>query len=287
MEPGDMTPYDKPKLGKDGAAAKSVDSYRLPNPAWAWEHLRRNSGYGKDYDNTPQQRAKSALLASSAEFISEREASATAEKWGLVALADPSLCARDAPVFWRPDVLAGALKVQLVGVNDVHKIRTSPHEKINLTDLNCGRTIFDSADGRRHILIRCTGVWIQLYCDAPKTHGDEGSVILQIDRLNNYRRRLDTVDQLLSLYRSHECEPSMMVRGRESTRLEFGLRAYDIISAGGSHRDVAIALLGYQRVVDTWGMSGHYVEDWTRRLINRSRDLVNGEYKTFLTKKKS
>ena len=77
----------------------------------------------------------------------------------------------------------------------------------------------------------------------------------------------------------------MIGRSRNSKRLADGLVAFDIIAAGGSHRDVAIALQGKEDAAEKWGQPGAYLEDWTRRLIHRATHLVDGGYMEFLTKK--
>lgn len=66
-------------------------------------------------------------------------------------------------------------------------------------------------------------------------------------------------------------------------RLRQVVRALDGRKAGASHRDIAIALYGRERVASDWRDPGAHLQDAVRRLIGRGRNLVNGGYLTFLS----
>lgn len=66
-------------------------------------------------------------------------------------------------------------------------------------------------------------------------------------------------------------------------RLRQVVRALDGWRAGASHRDIATALYGHERVASDWRDSGAHLQDAVRRLIGRGRYLVNGGYLTFLS----
>ena len=64
-----------------------------------------------------------------------------------------------------------------------------------------------------------------------------------------------------------------------------GVFAIDIVNAGGSHRDVAEAIYGADKVAERWGGPSCYYEDWARRLVARARFMVNEGYLGLLGKK--
>ena len=52
--------------------------------------------------------------------------------------------------------------------------------------------------------------------------------------------------------------------------------------AGASHRNIAIALFGPERVEADWNDPGENLRDRVRRAVKRGRDLMNGGYLKFL-----
>ncbi|MDZ5698674.1 DNA -binding domain-containing protein [Chelativorans sp. M5D2P16] len=65
-------------------------------------------------------------------------------------------------------------------------------------------------------------------------------------------------------------------------RLRFVLQALDGSLAGASHREIATALLGKQRVQADWTDPGDHLRDRIRRAIRRGHMLMNRGYRDFL-----
>ncbi|MFN3225792.1 MAG: DUF2285 domain-containing protein [Hyphomicrobiales bacterium] len=66
-------------------------------------------------------------------------------------------------------------------------------------------------------------------------------------------------------------------------RLRFVLRALDGSLAGLSHREIATALFGEERVRTDWSDPGDHLRDQIRRAVRRGHALMNGGYKDFLS----
>lgn len=259
---------------------------RLPYAAWVWEYLRRNRDYARSYRSSRAGRARPVPLNTGAVLIREKRRWSDAEKWGLLSFADPEKSCEEANVFWRPDRLAGALPIQLLrlrgtGVDG----ENAAHEEIELCQLQTRRIMLDTVDGARHILLCGRRFWVQLVCEAPRSRAENCAIAVRIDSIRHYQRRLDTASQLLSLYHSAGGKISLIGRSRDSTRLAQGLIAIDIVNAGGSHRDVAEAIYGADKVAERWGGPSCYYEDWARRLVARARFMVNEGYLGLLGKK--
>ncbi|MDR3439915.1 DUF2285 domain-containing protein [Telmatospirillum sp.] len=60
------------------------------------------------------------------------------------------------------------------------------------------------------------------------------------------------------------------------------LRAYDGVRGGASHRDIAIALFGKQRVRDDWSGRSDYLRLRVQRLAHSGSALVQGGYRELL-----
>jgi len=268
------------------AVSSGTVDLRLPYAAWAWEYLRRNRDYRRDWRAARYELQPSIHLTTGARLIRERRRWRAAEKWGLLSFADPEHGCDKADIFWRPDMLAGALPVHLYPLDtDNDADDALSHDEIILSSLQSRRVILETVSGVRHILLSGRRFWVQLVCDAPAMAGERCAVGIRIDGVRHYKRRLDTASQLLSLYQSTGGKLSLIGRSRDSTRLAQGLMAVDIIEAGGRHRDVAEAIYGKEKVAERWGAASRYYEDWSRRLIARAFFLVNEGYRDLLAKK--
>ncbi|MEL7546098.1 MAG: DUF2285 domain-containing protein [Pseudomonadota bacterium] len=255
---------------------------RLPNPAWAWEHLRRNPSYQKDFFAIRHYRSKPINLKTGATLLRERQRWPEAEKWGLLTFADPALSALEADVFWSPALLAGALPIELYNPGDSDR---EDQDEIVLSAIDSRRRLLDTVDGARHILLSGERFWVQLICKKPAAIADFGAVAVSIKGAKHMKRRLDTADQLLALYHSTGANLSLIGRSKNTERLTQGLLAFDILQAGGSHRDIAEAVYGQQKVAARWGGPSQYYEDWTRRLVSRVHHLIEGGYRDMLARK--
>ena len=234
---------------------------RLPYAAWAWEYLRRNRDYARSYRSSRAGRARPVPLNTGAVLIREKRRWSDAEKWGPLPIQ--------------------LLRLRGTGVDG----ENAAHEEIELCQLQTRRIMLDTVDGARHILLCGRRFWVQLVCEAPRSRAENCAIAVRIDSIRHYQRRLDTASQLLSLYHSAGGKISLIGRSRDSTRLAQGLIAIDIVNAGGSHRDVAEAIYGADKVAERWGGPSCYYEDWARRLVARARFMVNEGYLGLLGKK--
>ena len=65
-------------------------------------------------------------------------------------------------------------------------------------------------------------------------------------------------------------------------RLRHVLLALDASTDGASHREIATALVGRQRVQADWADPGDHLRDQIRRAVRRGRALMNGGFRDFL-----
>lgn len=262
-----------------------IESQRMPLAAWAWEYLRRNEEYQRDYRASRPGRQNPIQLKTGAMLIRERRRWLRAEKWGLLTFTNPEKSAFDADVFWRPDVLAGTLPVELLPVGKEVDPNDPEHVEVVLSAIKTRRTLLDTVDGARHILINGRRFWVQLYCQNPRPLHDHSAIGIALKNAKYMRRRLETAGQLLSLYHSTGAKLSLIGRTKRSKRLTRGLIAYDIIRDGGNHRDVADRLFNSDIIAREWNAANEHYRDRIRKLINRVQYLVEGGYQTLLTQK--
>ena len=225
----------------------------LDGPALAWEYLRRNPDYRRDW-------------------LLRRRHPDTAQRWGLRWLEDPSLDARDAHPAWFPD---HETVVQLYPDADppcdalpFEFWRIPGHKQL-------------IHDGRRLVLmVRLPGGLLRMAL-APGL--DEGMAYVHAFRGSHspceYARALaSTLDQLATA----RAEPVAAAKPRPSqaelTEL-YTLQALDGTLAGASLRTVAEALFGSDTVTDHWDADGG-MRSRVRRLVQRGKKLVECDYRS-------
>lgn len=254
----------------------------MPNAAWAWEGLRRNNTYRSDWRAACERAPKAESLTTGARLLRQDGPAPHPEEWGLLCFADPDKSAVDADVFWRPDLLAGALQVSLSPVSDEG---FADEGEIVLSRLQTRRTLLMVGDDLLHIRLAGRRFWIQLFAKTPRPLNEHTRVGIRIDGARYARRRLDTATQLLSLHRAQGGKLSLIGRRRNTEPLANALTAFDIYASGGGLRDIAITLYGEDRVSEAWTGPRNYLKDRARRARNKGRAFVDGGYRDLLAQR--
>lgn len=110
--------------------------------------------------------------------------------------------------------------------------------------------------------------------------------IVQVNALwpmHQLRRRLRALEFLNTFMTVGQPSAQLSSPDRPSRRLRLVLRALDGSLAGLSHRDIAKALFGEERVRVDWSDPGDHLRDQIRRAVRRGRALMNGGYLDFLS----
>jgi len=242
--------------------------------ALAWEFLRRNTGYQRDWRCFRTLGPRELRLGGGAILYRPRRRYPLAEAWGLGHFVDPALDARQACLFWLPSLY---------------------RRSVTAIGLRAGRGAglpFDFAAwrGLRGIRIGLDG-GLELACEM--AHYDFG---LHIQGLNRPAGRCDLVFQLrafdhcrqkasviAALERLVE-SPTSLPRsaGRPGVKLAANIVALDGRACGLSYRQIATRLFGEARVAEDWNGPSRSLKDRTRRMVRRGADLVAGGYRDLL-----
>lgn len=224
----------------------------LDGPALAWEYLRRDQDYRRDW-------------------LRHRRHPDAAHRWGLRLLEDPSLDARDAHPAWFPD---HDTVVQLYPDVDP-SFDALPFEFWRIL----GRKQLVH-DGRRLVLLaRLPGCYLRLAL-AP-TLGDGMAYVHAFRAFPSlgprYRAFAGELDKLTAA-RSGATATAMR-RPSQTMLLELHtLQALDGTLAGASLRTVADVLYGPDAVAVDWHTDGD-LRARVRRLVQRGRKLMRGGYR--------
>jgi hypothetical protein len=92
----------------DRSTYKYID--QLSRAGFAWEFLRRNSDYRRDWQVHRTSVPRRHVSWQGIEFSFLRRRFTQAESWGLRAFEDPTADGRSARLFWLPNVLARSIQ---------------------------------------------------------------------------------------------------------------------------------------------------------------------------------
>lgn len=93
---------------------------------------------------------------------------------------------------------------------------------------------------------------------------------------------LTTLRRLSRLYQRGTFAPPSSPQMAAQARLALALRAYDGLRSGASHRGVAVALYGVERVKAEWSQGSDSLKSRIRRLAKLTRSMANGGWRDLL-----
>ena len=247
----------------------------MSDAAWAWEGLRRNRAYRTAWARHQSELPDLTDRHGSVRYLRLERPYLEAEVYGLVGFADPDHTASEVPVLWRPNLLRRTLHVSLSAGSD------TLGEGFSLGSLKCCPMVIDSSEGLRHIRIGGHEFWIQLVSDDLIALEDGTRIDVVLSGSDDLPQRITSVEQLFSIHRSEDGKPASVKRPPSREKLLEGLLAWDIYDGpGGSRRslrDVAVALVGEERVAAEWSQN-RSLKDMAVRARDRGRSFVNGGY---------
>jgi len=234
----------------------------LDGPALAWEYLRRNPDYWRDWQ---QQR---------------RHPQHEAQRWGLRLLEDPARDARDAHPDWFPDP-----------ASDVHV-----YPDADPLD-NASPFQFWHIPGHKHLVhdgkhllltshlvdrVRLLRVAISLALEDGMAYAYAVRAGCQL------RERWRAIESELALFDAANTPPiarriaiTTERPGRKSLLHMHTLQALDGTLAGATQRGIAEVLFGISTVTERW-YDDSDLRAQIRRLIRRGQTLMNGGYRRLL-----
>ena len=257
---------------------------RHPHAVWAWEGLRRNNAYRDAYARVRAKLPEVERLRSGGLRRPLAAADAGAERFGLLAFADPHLSAWEQGVFWLPELSTGTLDVALKRLNRAED-RMRNRDRLVLSRLNTRRFILDAGDVERHVILGARRFWIQLRGVRPETLSERAEIIVNLSDPARMRRQSDALRQLLSLHDAQDGEVTLIGRSRSETRLREILTAFDAAARGATYREVAESLLGAERVARDWEAGSDHIKAKAKRAVEAGRHFVRDGYLAQLGKR--
>lgn len=139
-------------------------------------------------------------------------------------------------------------------------------------------------DGAEHFLCRDDNDFLQLCVRGSIRPSWVHLLTEAVAAPETLRARLHALEVLNHLWhkgRFPEHSPSI---APASDRFRFVLRALDGSLAGASYREIAVVILGGDRVKASWGGDDGHLKNRIRRAVRRGRLLMSGDYKRLLSR---
>jgi hypothetical protein len=267
-----------PQVRKSGTAwERRLDYYAyttgLDGPGWAWEFLRRNEIYIRDFRANRAGMPPLMKHSSGAKILRLRRQVLAAEKWGLQLFANPNTSALKAPVFWMPAIMQHVASCKAKATND------------NQSNNLC---LADFA-GQRSALITSSAEYITLHQNQMSVSMvvkdstfliGESALTFEIVGLNEVNRACATL-KILNYLRNDHSEFVHDQSDEHSKYLDY-LVALDGRLAGQSYRDIAEVLYGSKLIGSYWTDDSRGYKSKVRRAVENGLALMNGGYRTLL-----
>jgi hypothetical protein len=245
----------------------------LDHTGWAWEFLRRNEDYKRDYRTNRAGHPLPIIHNSGAVVVRLRRRVLAAEQWALHLFADPYKSARDAHVFWLADRLKNAVSCTLRIAND------------NVM----GALSLASFVGQRRILVTPNQEFVVIAdhqmsaCMVVKNATfliGNSSVTFEILGFEDPTKAIEAVQTLRRLRTNAAKE--LNVQSCFPPKYLNYLIALDGHLAGRSYRDIAEILYGADRIGPYWTDDSRGYKSKVRRAVERGVALMKGGYRALL-----
>jgi hypothetical protein len=231
---------------------------RLDGPSLAWEYLRRNPDYRRDW----------------AQYAHDKDR--IAKRWQLAMLEDPAMDARIIQPTWRPEP---DLLVQLTA-DTGHDAADAP--RFSLWAIAGRKSL--AHDGRRLVLfVFAAGRVLRIAIAASLSDGDAFAYVVPAGARIQDRWHAVEASRAVLEGRPFPGTSAVPIRpDRVALAHMRSLQALDGVLAGASQREIAAVVFGSSRVRKSWCADGD-LRAQTRHLIRRGRAFMNGGYARLVT----
>lgn len=249
----------------------------LTKTDWAWEFLRRNPTYQRDYRESRGHLSKTIRHPSGIQIHHTRGLQSGAAKWGLMAFADPHKHALQTDIFWRH----GALTHAAIATTKRSQGAEVPADLDLFGSRNISAILIDN---ERHLLIiRSPQATIELHLTGANVLFNRVGLTFHLPGLAavpHATKALIWARKAL-LNEPVSSRPDLSRTTRNQRRK--CLIALDCAQAGGSLQDTAHVFRAFGLTRLNWWSSGdEALKKQVWRCRNSGLALCNGGYRKFL-----
>lgn len=226
----------------------------------AWEYLRRNPRYVRDWARCRRSASQRVAI-----------------RWGLASLVDPRLDAREVSPVW---VIGDVAPVTLVRDEMLHaQTDLDVVGRFSLWRLTGRKSLAEEGGGIR-LVVNSSRKAVQLRLGGHLSEGDRFAY--QISAIADERAARTALTELRGLmFTGWSRAPTAERPGRADLFHVRALQVLDGLTAGASQRELAVAVFGSAAVLRGWQPDGA-LRAQTRYLIGRARSLMAREYRSLI-----
>ncbi len=194
---------------------------------------------------------------------------------------DPARAAPDARIIWCAELDPGTLNVAVVPSD-----RSDPDHVDPALLAPWLAFVTDNAGRERAVL---SDGWHHLRLDVEAGSLSNGGPVVLHYRLHGIASampKLLLLRQLIDLCRNRRFAAHLFPADPRIDRWLLTLRVHDALSAGASHREIAIALYGAERVGSGWQGGAESLRLRVRRLASDARALAAGGYRVLMRRRR-
>jgi hypothetical protein len=248
----------------------------LCRQSWAWEYLRRN----------PTFRARLAATLSVCEQILEQDCLRVFRVYDGNDKALTADCifassadhdAQAATIVWNPASNPSVFRAIAAPVE-----ACTGAKAFELKETTLPATLLVTADGHQHLVVQDGDRRVQLSVNGVSLL-DPVALVVDTAVASGLGEAQSRAFRCFGDFRATgQLLDKHFAPARQAERLCFVLQALDGWLAGASHRDIAVALYGEERVKRDWNDAGENMRDRIRHAIVRGRTLMERGYRAFL-----
>jgi hypothetical protein len=255
--------------------AGSCDRAGFDSGDWAWEFLRRNTDYVADWRCSVPRHLPCIALNDGTRLVRLPRRFPQAEKWGLHAFANPTMCAHRAHVFWHAKALKRVVRLKAKRPAD-----REAEGACRLADFKAERRAIIGADGIPLVFLKARGLSVPLEVRGLSVLTAPFVPVFELHDLDDLSGQTGLLKRLqhftdANFRTGQKCEAS-------DERLHHALIALDESLRGKTYRQIAITIFGEKKVAEEWQGHSQFLKDRTRRLVAKGTELMKGGYRDLL-----
>ncbi len=252
-------------------------THTLNNADWAWEFLRINPKYRRDYRLSRARLLRIATHKSGMYFLRIRRRCPYANKWGLVYMCDPDLSQKRVSIAWHPDE-TGAVSVE---TRIFKKQGNAPDLDLPTRQYNGGFVIIEPDHqilyfriGLRTASLKITGVSILLH---------SVNIRFLIEGVEHIQTAFPILEVIQAAVIGRKKLHEKPIPGTTQLRRSKYLIAARKASEGGFLKEIATVIYGEKHTQKEWNNpDSRSFKDEIVRAKRKGISLMNGGYRKLL-----
>jgi hypothetical protein len=267
-----------PHARKTGTAwdiAKDDFAYTrdLDRTGWAWEFLRLNEAYQKDYRLNWAGAPLAVSHESGGSIYRPSKRFLDAEDWGLAFFADPEKSTHETDVFWLPELVTHTVHCQTGAADE------KTQEPLSLMSFRGRHAVLDGPD-REQIKISSRNASVNLLVDGGTFLCGDRAIFFGHEGFNTESQYRVAI-QILKRFTVPSTTKIDETTADDSKYLDY-LIALEGHLEGRSYREIATVLYGNSRIRETWNHDTHGYKLRVRRAVAQGLYLMNQGYRKLL-----